>query len=133
MPWVQTTDALILCGKCVNTMEKYAISRRRADIVFMADRCTTCRTQFNYKPMPTHVPFGTIPRTGDIKWEVKHEKENKKDRRPRRKNHRVLGQHGIRAPRGHAGRANSGQGQSHRKRYDIQNQLDSTPDRKGDL
>lgn len=67
MPWVLTIDEPVFCGECAALMEKYAISRRRADIVFIADRCTTCRTQFNYKPTPTHVPFGSIPGTGDIK------------------------------------------------------------------
>jgi len=64
MPWIQTIDAPVFCGECAALMEKYAISRRKADVVFIAERCVTCKTQFNYLPTPDLVPFGSIPRTG---------------------------------------------------------------------
>jgi len=101
MPWVLTTDAPIFCGGCATLMEKYAISRCLDDLVFLAERCVTCRTQFNYLPTPDQVPFGSTPGTGSIKWEVKHDKKNKTNRRPRRTRSKVLGRNGNRTSRGH--------------------------------
>lgn len=67
MPWVKTTDKRIFCGVCANVMEKYAIFNGKV-VTYVAERCVTCRTQFNYNPKPDQVKYGIQPGTGDIKW-----------------------------------------------------------------
>lgn len=66
MPWVKTKDKRIFCGACANIMEKYAIFNGK-DVIYVAERCVTCRTQFNYNPQPDQVKYGIQPGTGNIK------------------------------------------------------------------
>ena len=108
MPWVLSTDEMIYCGECAGVMEKYAVCANGDCMIYVAERCVTCRTQFNYEPSPDYVPFGSIPDTGGIKWEALEEDEKYKRKKSRHNGCGVLGRPGIQARRDHKRRRDTG-------------------------
>jgi len=88
-------------------MEKYAVSANGTGVIYFAERCVTCRTQFNYEPSPDQVPFGSALNTGGIKWEIQ-KNEKAKGKKARHDGRGVLERPGIQARRGHGRRRDPG-------------------------
>ena len=115
MPWISVgkvdDSLLIVCGGCAMTMERYVVSRGYGDIVVVAERCVQCRIQFNLKPKPDEAKFGSVPPTGDIIWEQKHE-ENKSETG---NNHRFKKSRFLGISRDSPGRGRRSPAHSHRR------------------